>query len=67
MYVAGRVIHLLRLADGRDVSLPEPPGSGPVLAQIEEPGLFFAYQVPDADSQGRLGFVPFAALPVRGT
>lgn len=65
VYIAGRRIHLLRLSDGRDVSI-RPPGSGDVLAQIESSGLFYAYNV-DRGKRGRATFVPFDELPLEPT
>jgi hypothetical protein len=62
VYRIGRVIHLLRLADGRDRKLvapavKSPDGySMPVRAELEPAGLFFSYQV---RTQGRVRFVPF--------
>jgi hypothetical protein len=59
VYVMGRRIHLLRLADGRKTSI-RPPGSSAVLAQIESAGLYYAYNV---GRRGRVQFVPFDRLP----
>jgi hypothetical protein len=63
VYIAGRRVHLLRLADGRDVSI-RPPGSGPVLAKIESAGLYYAYNIPGHKRPGRVTFVPFDRLPL---
>jgi Tol biopolymer transport system component len=60
----GTVIHLLRLADGRDAAITV-PGSGPVHAQLERAGLFYAYGVDDANRPGRVAFVPWKSLPIR--
>ncbi len=59
--VAGRTIHLVRLADGRTASI-EVPGRGEVLAQIESPGLTYAYTVPGSTRPGRVTLLPFAAV-----
>jgi hypothetical protein len=63
VYITGRRIHLLRLADGRNVSI-RPPGSGPVFAQVESVGLFYAYNVKGSARPGRVRFVPFDRLPL---
>jgi hypothetical protein len=55
VYTVGRVVHVLRLSDGREKRFTTPPGSYPV-AQIEQPGLFYAYAV---RREGRVRFVPF--------
>lgn len=62
--IAGKDIHLLRLSDGR-AAVIEPPGEGPVLAQLEPSGLFYSYKADDATYPGRLEFVPFDQLPLR--
>jgi hypothetical protein len=59
--VAGTTIELLRLTDGRKATI-RPPGSGPVLAQLEPAGLFFAYQAADAHP-GRVAFLAWHDLP----
>jgi hypothetical protein len=55
----GGQIHLLRLADGRDVVL----GSG-TAARFGAGGLFYAYQATGL-WPGRIRFVPFDQLPLR--
>lgn len=50
----GRTVLLLRLADGRSFTLA--PGRGPVLAELEAPGLYYSYAT--AEDGGRLVFVP---------
>ena len=62
VYVTSSAVHLLRLADGRDTAIT-PPGHGPVLAQLEPPGLFYSYVVDGGDPPGRVVFVPSADLP----
>jgi len=37
------------------------PGRPPVFAQLEQPGLYYAYAVGGA-LQGRVRFVPFGAI-----
>jgi hypothetical protein len=55
----GGQIHLLRLADGRDVVL-----DAGTAARFGTGGLFYAYQAPGA-WPGRIRFVPFDQLPLR--
>jgi len=62
--IAGRDIHLLRLSDGR-AAVIEPPGEGPVLAQLEPSGLFYAYKADDTSYPGRIEFIPFDQLSLR--
>jgi len=62
-YVLDGQIHLLRLADGRDVVL-----HAGTAARFGTDGLFYAYEWrPPYPSQwpGRLRFVPFSELPLR--
>ena len=61
VYVAGRIVHLLRLVDGKDVAI-RAPGEGSVHAQIEPPGLFYSYSAPGSPRPGRVAFVPFKTL-----
>jgi dipeptidyl aminopeptidase/acylaminoacyl peptidase len=49
-----KTIMVLRLADGRSFTLS--PGRGSVLAELEPPGLSYAYATPDGG--GRVVFVP---------
>jgi TolB protein len=56
-----RSILLLRLADGRSVELT--PARGPVLADLEAPGLYYSYV--DSSGQGRLVFLPRSELTAR--
>lgn len=62
VYVLGRVVHLLRLADRRDVAI-RAPGVGPVHAQLEPSGLFYSYSPGASPRRGRVAFVPAARLP----
>ena len=54
----GATIMLLRLADGSSTTLA--PGAGPVLADLEPPGLYYSF--PAGDSGSRVVFVPRASL-----
>jgi hypothetical protein len=56
VYVLGRVVHLLRLADRSDVAI-RAPGAGPVHAQLEPSGLFYSYSPVGNPSRGRVVFV----------
>jgi hypothetical protein len=62
VYVVGRVVHLLRLADRRDAAI-RAPGVGPVHAQLEPSGLFYSYSPAATPARGRVAFVPLARLP----
>jgi hypothetical protein len=55
VYTIGRVVHVLRLSDGRE-KLFVSPAVFPVQAQIEPSGLFYAYP---KRYEGRVRFVPF--------
>ncbi len=63
VYVSGSYVYLVRLADGATVALPS-RGAKP-FAQLEGPGLFYAYRVGDATHPGRVAFIPFDELPLR--
>jgi hypothetical protein len=52
---------VLRLADGRSFTLS--PGHGPVLAELEPPGLYYSYATPDGG--GRVVFMPRAEVDRR--
>jgi hypothetical protein len=60
VYVVGRDIHLLRLAD-KDVRI-RAPGTGPVRAQLEPAGLFYSYRPSASPRRGRVAFMPMAAV-----
>jgi Tol biopolymer transport system component len=51
-------IMLMRLDNGRSLTLA--PGRGPVLAELEPPGLYYSYAT--AEGGGRIVFVPRAQL-----
>jgi hypothetical protein len=55
---SGGTIELLRLEDGRSTTIA--PGAGPVLADLEPPGLYYAF--PTGDGGSRVVFVPRASL-----
>ncbi|HEX6700142.1 MAG TPA: hypothetical protein VF101_05370 [Gaiellaceae bacterium] len=64
-YAIGRVVHVLRLSDGREatfrVRAVVTPYRPPVLVQLEPSGLFYAYNV-SLRPYGRVRFVPLAAF-----
>jgi hypothetical protein len=69
VYTVGRVVHVLRLADGRQRLFVAPvvtergdPYPSPVHAQIEPSGLFYSYQV---RREGRVRFVPLGEIRFR--
>jgi hypothetical protein len=62
-YVSGIEVHVLRLSDGKDLTI-EPPGSRPVLAQIESTGVLYSY-ASHGRYRGRVVFVPFRTLARR--
>jgi len=57
-YVVDGQIHLLRLSDGRDVTL-----HAGTAAEFGDNGLFYAYKAPGY-WPGRISFVPFSRLPL---
>jgi hypothetical protein len=60
VYVSGTALHLVRLSDGKDVTI-HPSGSAPVDAQITTSGLFYSYNVPtNHTAPGRVAFVSTA-------
>jgi hypothetical protein len=62
VYILGREIHLLRIADGARTVVRPPATRGAVEAQLERPGLYYAYRVADAKLPGRVAFVPYAQI-----
>jgi Tol biopolymer transport system component len=58
VYTLDRVVHLLRLSDGADATVP-----GATAAEITDDGLFYAYLGEDP-WPGRIRFVPFDELPL---
>jgi hypothetical protein len=65
VYVAGIAIHLLRLADGRDVVLRLGNEAGPADAALEPEGLYYSYNEAYSGRPGRIGFVPLQRLLAR--
>lgn len=61
LYDIGRVVHVLRLADGHEVKIGA-PGLGPVHAQLEGSGLVYSYRPAASPSRGQVAFVPMASL-----
>jgi hypothetical protein len=61
VYVVGRAVHLLRLSDRRDATIPA-PGLGPVHAQLEPSGLFYSYRPAGSPGRGRVAFMRPAAV-----
>ena len=61
VYLDGRVVHLVDLRTGRDVSI-RPPGTGIVHAQIEGPGLVYSYTRRLRGFAGHVTFVPTAKV-----
>jgi hypothetical protein len=64
VYLSGAEIHLHRLSDGHEAVI-HPEGRGPVLAELEAPGLFYSSTVDHPTHPGRIAFVPFEQLPLR--
>ena len=58
VYTLDGVVHLLRLRDGADVTVP-----GATTAELTDAGLFYAYAGEDP-WPGRIRFVPFDELPL---
>jgi WD40-like Beta Propeller Repeat len=58
VYTLDGVIHLHRLSDGTDVTVP-----GALAAELTDAGLFYAYRG-ESPWPGRIRFVPFDELPV---
>ncbi len=62
VYLVGGVAHALRMSDGQDRAFPA-PGGRPVLdAELEQPGLFYSYNVRHGAKRGRIAFVRFSDL-----
>jgi len=60
LYLLDGHVHLLRLSDGADAVVVD--GS---VAQLEDAGLFYAYERAGDAWPGRIRFVPFDELPLR--
>jgi hypothetical protein len=59
LYTLDGVVHLLRLADGADVTVP-----GATAAELTDAGLFYTFKGEDP-WPGRIRFVPLDELPLR--
>ena len=59
VYTLDGVVHLLRLSDGADATVPRA-----TAAELTDAGLFYAYRGEDP-WPGRIRFVPFDELPLR--
>jgi hypothetical protein len=62
VYIVGRAVHVLRLADGRQTSFETPIGTEYPLAAIEASGLFYSYEI---RHEGRTRFLPFDEIRFR--
>jgi hypothetical protein len=62
VYVLGRELHVLRIADGAAAVVRPPATRGTVEAQLERSGLFYAYQVADAAAPGRVAHLPYSKV-----
>jgi hypothetical protein len=62
VYVLGREIHLVQIADGARTVVRPPATRGTVEAQLERSGLFYAYQAADPKMPGRVAFVPYTEI-----
>jgi len=62
VYLRGRAVHVVRLADSKDVAYVVPAGSQAVDAQLEPAGLSYAYNLARGRAPGRVVFVPWSAL-----
>ena len=58
VYVAGLAVHLLRMADGRDVVLRLNDEGSEADAQLEPAGLYYTYNRMWTSKPGQFGFVP---------
>ena len=62
VYSVGIRLHLLRLGDGRDVTLRFKGQFGYASAKLSRGGFFYTYNVRGSSKPGRAGFVPAAAV-----
>jgi hypothetical protein len=62
VYIVGRTVHVLRLADRRQTTYETPIGTEDPLAAIEPSGLFYSYEV---RHEGRTRFLPFDEIRFR--
>jgi Tol biopolymer transport system component len=63
-YTSGNTIHLLRLSDGRDITLALPGSGPPVGADLVNGGLVYSYNEPWSRTPGRIGYATTNALLV---
>jgi hypothetical protein len=61
-YAVGIRLHLLRLSDGRDVTLRFKGQFGYASAKLWRGGLFYAYNISGSSKPGRAGFVSAAGV-----
>jgi hypothetical protein len=61
-YTLGRTLRLLRLADGRDVLVGTSLDASSLHAQLDQTGLFYAYDVADSRHPGRVVHLTWQAL-----
>jgi hypothetical protein len=64
VYVEGRTVHAVRIADGRSTTIAL-PGTGAVFAQLEPAGLFMAWTLARGPRPGRVEFVSRSELEAR--
>jgi WD40-like Beta Propeller Repeat len=64
VYVEGRTIHAVRVADGRSTTI-SPRGTGAVFAQLEPAGLFTAWTLARGAQPGRVEFLRRSELEGR--
>jgi hypothetical protein len=63
VYTSQGSLHVLRFADSRDVQLLLPTRQGPLVAQIEDPGLYYVHKVaPRQNARIRVAFLPTREL-----
>jgi Tol biopolymer transport system component len=64
VYAAGHRVHVLRLRDGRRVTV-SPPGQGTVHASLDEAGLFYSYEAGWPVPSGRVAFMALEEIERR--
>jgi hypothetical protein len=62
LYVRGGALHIVRLADGRDVAVYAPRQAEVVSGRLERTGLVYLYNRLGARRPGRIAYVPLARL-----
>jgi hypothetical protein len=63
VYTAGRTVHVVKVAIGRNRAWSTPTTT--VAAQLEQPGLWYAYNRASGASRGRVVFVPRVLVAAR--